>query len=960
MKHLFKSFFLLLGFGLIHHLSAQPVQTGVLMIKWDGSSNHLLKSDGFSVLKELEIETGGRIEPAFSVQTLQSAQNKLGIKKSTHQSSKLDELSKWYRLILPFHQNQEIIQQKWRNRKGIRVIEPRYIRTLADIPNDPILAGLNYDYYERQGFYSAWDIQRANSTVLIGIVDSGVDYNHTDLTNKKWVNVDEIPGNGIDDDQNGWIDDIYGWDFWQGGEAGPNAIEDNDPKGDFSDHGTHVAGIAAAEANNNTGLAGAGYNARFMAIKAGGTKEYPRSIAYGYEGILYAAINGAQVINCSWGGNGASSFEFDVVQAVLEMGSVIVAAAGNDNQDGVYYPAAYEGVIAVGAFDQSGSKSSYSNYGYEIDVLASGSSIRSTTFNNAYNFKTGTSMASPFVAGLAALLVAQRPTWNPDQIRNQIRISSSDVYPNNSISFDGKLGRGHILANATLGAVKPGFVLESFSIYNADSTKLKPNQVGTVSIWVRNVNPLSNSITVSLESQTPGFSITQSSANLEASNYGDIRHLTFSAIISDDYDPFQAPILSLRFNGGIPYQEELFFTYDKLLYEEHVNKLKVSISADATLGFINASEGSGGVGFIPANEDGGFDDSNNILYSAGLALGFKGEVADRLIGQNEVERNIVPTGFYSMQEINSFLIGNGMASVDYGYFPKLDISTKSFSTNQQDLDHSLWVNYVIKNPTLSSIDSLFVGFYVDFDIDDYSTNSVLYRTENQLLYTKNQDDSKFVGLSLYNATYSALAINNLIDTTTSDIDFGIYYSSSNSSIYNGFTKQEKWNAIQAELRKTQVIESDVSMMLTTGPFSIPANDSISVGYLWTYATSLSDLNERVVKAREQQLFSIDQPIGVSIENEVVHEKPGKFQILQSFPNPFNPTTNVQFEVPGLTQVTVQIFNSLGQQVMQLANSEARKGIHTKSIDFSPYSSGVYFIRIQTRFGTTYQPVTLIK
>lgn len=961
MKHLLLT--LSLTFSCIYsaNVIAQPVQTGVLMIKWDGEQDQLYKSNRFSVLKELEIATGGRVEPAFPPQVLESLQKKANLKKSTGQPSKLDELSKWYRLILPFHQNQEIIQQKWRNRKGIRVIEPRYIRTLADVPNDPILAGLSYDYYEKQGFYSAWDIERANNTIIIGIVDSGVDYNHDDLTNKKWINTNEIAGNGIDDDHNGWIDDVYGWDFWQDGEPGSNVIEDNDPIGDFSDHGTHVAGIAAAQVNNNIGLAGAGYNALFMAVKAGGTKDNPRSIAYGYEGILYAAINGAQVINCSWGGNGASSYEFDVVQAALEMGSVIVAAAGNDNQEGVYYPAAYEGVIAVGAFDQSGSKSSYSNYGYEIDVMASGSSVRSTTFKNAYNFKTGTSMATPFVAGLAALLVAQHPNWNPDQIRNQIRATAVDLYPYNPMSFNGKLGRGHILANAVLGSVKPGFVIDSYTILNADSSKLKPNQPGTVSIVVRCVNPSTSNINVRLKTHTPGISITQATANLGAANYNDKIRLNFSAQISDEYDSFQAPVFSLSFDGDSVYQEELFFVYDELLFEEHINKLKISISADATLGFIDAIEGSGGIGFIPSSEDGSFKEENNLLFSAGLALGYKKEVADRLVAQDNVEKNIIPKGLYSMQEIEPFLVGHGIATVDYGTFPKLEVITRSYSTNQTNLDHSLWVNYVIKNPTSTAVDSLYVGFYADFDIDDYSTNSVSYHPEKNLLFTKNKEESKFVGLSLYNTVHSALAINNSIDTTTSDIDFGIYYSSSNSTIYNGFTKEEKWNALQAaKLRKTSVVESDVSMMLTTGPFLIPQGDSISVGFLWTYGNSEEELFQRTEQSRLLQLFSIDQPIGVNIENQYTDEKPGEFRIIQTYPNPFNPSTTVQFELPGLTQVSIYAYNSLGQLVMRLNPMELTKGIHVQTIDFSKYSSGVYIIQIQSQFGVVYQPVTLIK
>ncbi|MBK8129356.1 MAG: S8 family serine peptidase [bacterium] len=228
--------------------------------------------------------------------------------------------------------------------------EPDYLAHaafLCDDPHFPDQWGLSQIQAE-----SAWNTTQGNAAVTIAIIDTGIDLNHPDLANKLWVNPGEIAGNGIDDDGNGKIDDVNGWD-WVG--------YDNTPQDDIG-HGTHVAGITAAATNNNIGIAGVCPNCRVMSLKvldAGGSGACSDIAA----GIIYAADKGAKVINLSLGGYADSQLLRDAV-AYASQYAVVIAAAGNDNKQDRFYPAAYdEYVVAVAATDNNDQKAAFANYG---------------------------------------------------------------------------------------------------------------------------------------------------------------------------------------------------------------------------------------------------------------------------------------------------------------------------------------------------------------------------------------------------------------------------------------------------------------------------------------------------------------------------------------------------------------------------------------------------------------------
>ncbi len=257
----------------------------------------------------------------------------------------------------------------------------------------------------------AWDISTSSSDLVVGIIDTGIDYNHEDLNDNIWINEDEVADNGVDDDGNGYIDDVYGWDF---------VNEDNDPM-DGHSHGTHVAGTVGGEGDNGVGVVGVTWDVQLMALKflsdfgSGTTSD-------AIEAIEYAIENGAHITNNSWGGGGFSQALRDVIEASNDANQLFVAAAGNSGQDAdrfPHYPSSYdvENVISVAATDHNDQLASFSNYGLtSVDLAAPGVSILSSVPNDSYSSFSGTSMAAPHVAGALAL------AWGRDRLISNLEL----------------------------------------------------------------------------------------------------------------------------------------------------------------------------------------------------------------------------------------------------------------------------------------------------------------------------------------------------------------------------------------------------------------------------------------------------------------------------------------------------------------------------------------------------------
>ncbi len=302
-----------------------------------------------------------------------------------------------------------------------------------------------------------WEITKGDSAIIIGLVDSGTDIEHNDLKNKIKINYKEIPNDDFDNDENGFVDDYYGWDFVGNitlNDANQyNFKPDNNPKplNNDNSHGTHTAGIIAAEANNSLGIAGIAINSKIIPVKvAMDNMQSPGSsdIFFGFEGIIYCMERGCDIINLSWEVMEYSPVEEEIIDFVTESGVILIASAGNDNywaDKYTTYPAQYKNVISVGSTDETDKKSSFSQFGYNVDIYAPGSSIYSTLSSNSYGNKSGTSMAAPIVSGSVALLKSIHKDWGTEEVRHQLRGTSDNVLTNNQDLFPFLFGRINLL-----------------------------------------------------------------------------------------------------------------------------------------------------------------------------------------------------------------------------------------------------------------------------------------------------------------------------------------------------------------------------------------------------------------------------------------------------------------------------------------------------------------------------------
>jgi subtilisin family serine protease len=317
---------------------------------------------------------------------------------------------------------------------GVEFAEPDYVVRAVVTPNDtsfgnlwgmhntgqtvngdPGIAGADIDAPE------AWDISTGDPNFVIASIDTGVNYNHPDLAANAWVNPGEIAGNGIDDDGNGFVDDVRGWDFVNG---------DNNPMDD-NGHGTHTSGTFGGVGNNSTGITGVNWQCKIMALKflgAGGGGQISDAVLC----LNYAVENNAKISNNSWGGGGFSSAMSAALNNARDNGHLFVAAAGNNssnNDSNPFYPATYtqDNIISVLSTTNNDQMSGFSNFGATtVDIGGPGSTVYST-FNSSYAYLDGTSMATPHVAGVAALVWGVNPDWTYLEVKDRLMQSARPI-----------------------------------------------------------------------------------------------------------------------------------------------------------------------------------------------------------------------------------------------------------------------------------------------------------------------------------------------------------------------------------------------------------------------------------------------------------------------------------------------------------------------------------------------------
>ncbi len=322
-------------------------------------------------------------------------------------------------------------------------------------PNDP--------YYQEQWgavrihAQDAWDVTRGSAEIPIAVIDTGCDLMHPDLESSLWTNDDEISGNGIDDDGNGFVDDVIGWDFVDAPTfptSGDYLIRDNDPSDEMG-HGTAIAGVIGAVMDNGIGVAGIAPDCPLMILRAGNANGFLQEDDVA-SAVLYALDNGARVINMSFGDVEASPMLNDVMDYAYQQGMILVAASGNNASSQANYPAAFGSVLCIGSCDENGERAWDSNYGTTLDFLAPGVEIFTTLMGGQYGLMpptgSGTSFAAPHASATAGLVLSLHPDWGPTEVISALLSSAEDTGPP---GWDLESGHGVLRADRAVEVDEP-------------------------------------------------------------------------------------------------------------------------------------------------------------------------------------------------------------------------------------------------------------------------------------------------------------------------------------------------------------------------------------------------------------------------------------------------------------------------------------------------------------------------
>lgn len=778
-------------------------------------------------------------------------------------------------------------------------VQPYYYPNLFYIPNDPHNETHQY-YLNTVSAYQAWDSSIGDTNIIIGIVDTGIDIDHEDLIDNIAYNYND-PINGIDDDNDGFIDNYRGWDL---GEF------DNNPQSNVNHHGTQVAGAAAASTNNGIGISGTGFLCKILPVKI---SDENGDLTQSYEGIVYAADHGCQVINCSWGGNEWHPYGQDIINyATFNRGALVVAAAGNSSNDVPIYPASYDNVLSVAATDVNDIVWEGSSFGYQVDISAPGVNIYFTKNDNAYGSGWGTSYAAPIVSAAAGILHSWYPQYDALQYR-AILINTSDIIDTIGQNQDYlyQLGKGRLnMFRSLTDSILPFIELKNLSITTGDTFNIQGE--------ILNLLTPTNDLSVSLSANYDDMSFVNYQYNFGviATNESlNIEDGIFNFVINDEVGFDENILFKFEFVDGI-YNSYQFFEaiVNQSFLELNFNKIKTTITANGRIGYNDYPQKDGN-GFI-------YNDKGNFLYEGGLVIA---------TSTNHVLDNLYDKDDFIVEEKTKDLSVSNNLSIYYSKYSDknaldnkigLEINQRVYAWNDESFSDFIIIEYEIVNLNTFGINNLHAGIYADWDIMGSDFDRASTDANHNLLYCWNDANPiYYTGIQVLNESFvNYYAIDNVIG------------GNGGIDIQNGFSDEEKYFALTKSRPSAGESEfgNDIAVIIATGPYEINGNDTIRIAFALIGGSNLYNL----IESAENALIKYH-----IITN--AFEPNTKNSILKVYPNPvINEFVIECNKFSGFTKVC--IYNNNGKKIFSEEIKSEDGKIRVETNDIKP---GIYYLQI---------------
>ncbi len=738
--------------------------------------------------------------------------------------------------------------------------EPEVMHTLhgmrrPTVPNDPSFS-YQSRYMDRLKLPEAWDVVRGDQgDVVIGIVDSGVDWQHEDLRANVWTNPGEVPDNGLDDDGNGFVDDVHGFDFAQ--DKGYTSGQEVDKRG--FNHGTASASMAAATADNGIGLAGSSWNAKFISIGAS-CDETGEFVCHASMGFLYAAMNGAKIINASFGTSVYSRTSNMVVRCATEMGALVIASAGNEginNDVTPGYPANFPEVLSVGGTFVERDRNVF-NFGATVDVYAAARDVSVALVDNTYARWSGTSFSSPLTAGIAALVLIHNPSFSPGQLREQIRRTAESIEGANPASFEGLLGLGRVNAfRAVTGKVESAVRIRVPRL-EASADTLGPGVTGTLVVPLQNYFSRSDGITVEVLNAPSYVDFETSTSFIDAVPAESMTDILFPFTVTSDAPYRKTAELGFR------------LTDDDRVEQVHLD-LTVAQAATAIIGSRQNSKGlwysvttEGNIGFLDRREPPitGAESTpgfgilfRNYPFSseAGLVLATgPDQVLSSVAGYRPIRRGYQPTSFrpkpghrprVNLADPNG--IGRSSITLVDTNAPNpigveiLEETEVNITDRSPDGQYAV-LKYTITNTNAEAIRNLHVGLYSDWDIaiPNYR-DAPAYNEDIEVMY-------QYVPQPTSNKEEYIVGFKHLSPGVRSHHGaFDIWGG------YPGSWEEIMWWFMSRGNRADWRYTSNWGQMVGAGPFDIEPDGQIEVGFAMIVGSTLENF---LAHADEAQVY----------------------------------------------------------------------------------------------------------